>query len=164
VDENQFWTIIEESRDESPDEQNEKLAKILNRLEVAELVEFDRIFEDLLYKSESWDILGAACVLNGGCTDDRFEYFRRALIGAGRERFEAALRDPDSLADWAKPYKFENEEIKYVAYLIYQEKTGGAEFPPHAPLPPGEFSGEPLSENGDDLGRRFPKLWAKVHR
>jgi hypothetical protein len=37
-------------------------------------------------------------VIEDGCSDDRFRDFRAYLMSLGREPYEAALRDPDSLA------------------------------------------------------------------
>ena len=40
----------------------------------------------------------AAELMHRGCTAEQFTAFRAELIGLGREIFEAALREPDSLA------------------------------------------------------------------
>lgn len=44
----------------------------------------------------SWQ---AAYLINGGCSDDGFEYFRGWLLTQGREVFERAVALPDTLAD-----------------------------------------------------------------
>jgi Protein of unknown function (DUF4240) len=49
--------------------------------------------------SYDWGLWGAAYVIDGGCSDDGFDYFRAYLISRGRAVFEAAMADPDSLAD-----------------------------------------------------------------
>jgi hypothetical protein len=41
----------------------------------------------------------AAYRINGDCSDDGFDYFRDWLITQGRDMFEAAVADPDALAD-----------------------------------------------------------------
>jgi hypothetical protein len=41
----------------------------------------------------------AAYVINGGCSNDGFEYFRGWLIVQGREVFEHVVADPGTLAD-----------------------------------------------------------------
>ena len=46
-----------------------------------------------------WDLWAAAYLIQGGCSDDGFEYFCDWLISLGKHRFEAALRNPDSLAE-----------------------------------------------------------------
>ncbi|WP_257233953.1 DUF4240 domain-containing protein [Streptomyces sp. JV178] len=54
-----------------------------------------------------WDLLGtsyraplwaAAFTINGGCSDDGFDYVRGWLVLQGHEVFERAVADPDSLA------------------------------------------------------------------
>jgi hypothetical protein len=50
------------------------------------------------YRSSLW---AAAYVINGGCSDDGFDYFRGWLMLQGREAFGQAVADPDSLADLA---------------------------------------------------------------
>ncbi|MFF5497583.1 DUF4240 domain-containing protein [Streptomyces aquilus] len=37
--------------------------------------------------------------MNGGCSDDGFDYFRGWPIAQGREDFERATADPDALAE-----------------------------------------------------------------
>jgi hypothetical protein len=46
---------------------------------------------------------GAAYLINGGCSDDGFDYFRRWLILQGHKVFQAAIANPDSLADVVDP-------------------------------------------------------------
>jgi hypothetical protein len=41
----------------------------------------------------------AAYVVNGGASEDGFDYFLGWLMAQGRARWEATLADPDSLAD-----------------------------------------------------------------
>jgi Protein of unknown function (DUF4240) len=164
--EDEFWAIIEEtgaSGSNTQSAQKAALLKILSKLETAEVVAFDKIFVQLLAASNTWDLWGAAYIIDGGCSDDGFEYFRRGLIASGRERFEKALQDPESLADWAEPDELEFEDIKYVAYDVYQQKTGSKEIPSHNLPRLARPSGEEWSEDGDDLEERFPKLWAKFN-
>ena len=49
---------------------------------------------DRAYRQELW---GAAYLINGGCSDDGFVYFLGWLIAQGRDVYQAALPDPDSL-------------------------------------------------------------------
>ena len=50
------------------------------------------------YRTRLW---AAAYVINGGCSDDGFDYFRGWLIVQGRHVFEQAVVNPDALADLA---------------------------------------------------------------
>ena len=83
------------------------------------------------------------------------------MIAAGREKFEKALNDPQSLGDWVEPGELEFEDFKYAVYDVYQEKTGTTDVPDHGVPFPREPSGEPWSEDNDDLEERFPELWEK---
>jgi len=42
-------------------------------------------------------------LINGGCSDDGFFYFRAWLISRGQKVYDAALQNPDSLAKVADP-------------------------------------------------------------
>src|SRR5207249_5020548 len=42
-------------------------------------------------------------LINGGCSDDGFEYFRGWVILRGRKAYEAAMKNPDSLAGVVDP-------------------------------------------------------------
>src|SRR4051812_35630258 len=62
------------------------------------IVRFDWWFghkTDALYTNDHW---AAAYLINGGASDDGFYYWRCWLVGMGKAVYEAALRDPDSLA------------------------------------------------------------------
>src|SRR5215471_19298721 len=99
----QFWAIIDKSREASggdPDRQMEQLEALLQEQDVADIVEFDRLFSELHNRAYTWPLWGAAYLIGGGCSDDGFMDFRGWLISRGREAFEAALDDPDSLAGW----------------------------------------------------------------
>jgi hypothetical protein len=161
MDEDKFWGIIEQSRqgtDDSQAAQEENLRAVMNRLDVHEVVAFDRVFNEMRFRAYTWDLWGAAYIINGGCSDDGFEYFRCALIAAGRERYDEALRDPESLAGWVEGGDFEFEAFWYVAPSVYCEKSGTNKFPQHNLIFPKSPSGEAWEE--DDLEARFPKLWA----
>jgi hypothetical protein len=54
---------------------------------------------DCLHRSYDARLWLAAVTLINGCGDDTFTDFRDWLIAQGKARFEAALKDPDSLAD-----------------------------------------------------------------
>jgi hypothetical protein len=110
-------------------------------------------------------------VLNGGASDDGFEYFQRWLISKGREVFEAAVADPDSLADLLAPDTegpCEFEEFAYVASEVWAEKTGidpwndpKGSFPYTGAPPATQPSGTPFPEDERYFARRYPKLWAR---
>jgi hypothetical protein len=164
MDRDAFWRIIDNSRCGSDlDRQIEKLNERLTALSAEELIEFERHLTTLSCESYSWDLWGAAYLINGGCSDDGFEYFRSWLIAQGRSTFESAVVDPDSLADLPDlGGDVELEELSYVAQRAYEDKTG-------KPLPDEVYQGVQRRELGEDwdfddpgeMARRYPKLFAK---
>jgi hypothetical protein len=65
-------------------------------LEPGELLEFQRHFNKMQTESYSWNLWGAAYLMNAGCSDDGFEYFRAWLLAQGRDAVEKAFEDPDT--------------------------------------------------------------------
>jgi hypothetical protein len=112
---------------------------------------------DLSYRTRLW---GAAYLINGGCSDDGFDYFRAWLIGMGRDIFFAALKDPDSLAAVAEE-DVECADLLSVAHDAYQEVTGSEfDLPPSTPA-----NNEPEDDwdfdDDEEMRRRYPRLFAK---
>jgi len=102
MDEDGFWKIVQNAHDSSGGDMDQKCAAL--RRQVAALSkkdapEFARLFDAKMDQAYSWPLWGAAYVINGGCSDDTFTDFRAALISRGRQAFERAIADPDSLAD-----------------------------------------------------------------
>jgi hypothetical protein len=178
MNENQFWSLIETSHHQanSDDEaQLELIREALSQLEPEEIVAFQRWFNHFHRVSYRADLWGAAYIMNGGASDDGFDYFRGWLIAQGRKVFEAALENPDSLAeviseDAEADFEFELEEMLYVAREPWVEKTGlemdafYEALKPFDPLPElGEFEwGDGEGDIDERKGKKlYPKLWAK---
>ena len=108
-------------------------------------------------------------MIHGGCSDDGFEYFRRWLVSRGRDVHEAALAEPDSLAQSDMrpgPHGvWEFEAIYYVAKQIFEEKGGESDVRDYSEPEAGIFgappSGEPFEEDEAHLARRYPELWQR---
>jgi hypothetical protein len=129
----QFWQIIERAAarsDHDPDAHMEALRVVLRELSPEEIISFEVAFRRYLNEAYTWDLWGAAYVVHGGCSDDGFEYFRRRLVARGRDVYEAALADPDSLAQLeVRPGSddvWEFEGIYYVANHVFEQKGGEA--------------------------------------
>ena len=169
--EDRFWFLIDQTKpgDNEPPRQLIALAEVLRPLSAAEIEAFERAFRTAQKQAYSWDLWGAAYVLNGGASDDGFEYFQRWLVSRGRKVFEAAVANPNSLADVVAPgtlCKF--EEFAYVPGKVWTEKTGldpwkdpNVSYPYTGAPPPCEPSGEPFEEDQAHLAKRYPKLWAR---
>jgi hypothetical protein len=122
----EFWQLIDKTRAAGdPELQATALEDALSRLTPKEIVAFEQIFWRLHARAYHYALWGAAYVLNGGCSDDSFSYFRNWLIGRGRDVYERALTDPDSLADFVGVSEiFEAEELMNVAEDAFERKTG----------------------------------------
>jgi hypothetical protein len=171
MDEMTFWRLIEASREAAEgdiERRPEELQALLAKLPPDDIVRFDGIYRTLVARAYAWDLWGAAYVINGGCSDDGFDYFRDWLISKGRSAYATALRSADSLADLVDEDDLdvgcELEGLRYAPAAAWAESTGRDEddFPDSAPEPQAaEPAGEPWSEDPDELARRFPKLCAK---
>lgn len=156
-----FWQLIEESRENAGGDLGEQaahLTDLLSELPPDEILAFDRMFRQLLNDAYRWDLWGAAYIINGGCSDDSFEYFRCWLISQGQRFYDESLADPESLAGRAEEGGHEEaESLLYAAADAYEVETGKKLTDLHI-VPPSEPAGEPWEE--DDLPKRFPKLSA----
>ena len=123
-----FWKIIKASKINSKSNyqiQCQLLTAYLGNLNSQEIIQFDRTFVFLMAKSYSFRLWEPAYSLNGGCSDDAFEYFRSWLIAQGKNKFYWTIKYPRLLFLVGVKELMQNYEgIAYCAYLAYQQKTG----------------------------------------
>ena len=167
----EFWKMIETTRlstDDDPEAQCKQLKKYLKTLPDEELISFHTHFDALYGPTYRMDLWGAAYIINGGCSDDCFDYFRAWLIGRGQAAYEAALVSPDSLADVAEEEDCaEQEELLSIAIGIWlkRHKTDWDDLEKGSPFPctpnsdPG--SAEWDEEDEESLARLYPRLYEK---
>ena len=106
-------------------------AVLLSVFPPPEIVATEPVLQGLMATSYRTLLWAAASLINGGCGDDGFEYFRGWLIVQGREVFEGSVADPDSLADMpvigppgiGKP-PTECEETLYIVMRAHKVATG----------------------------------------
>ncbi len=167
MDETEFWELVDATREAAegdPGEQADLLVERLVQLDPDAVLDFARHFESRYHRAYHWDLWGAAWVLLDGAGDDTFDFFRCWLIGQGREVFEGAVHDPDSLADLLDDFDEEvdgdGEELGYAADEAYEQLTGTVapdlDLPPAPPEPEGtavDFENEAV------LAERYPRLW-----
>ncbi|MGY0065326.1 DUF4240 domain-containing protein [Streptomyces sp. QTS137] len=99
----QFWQLIATARNQAsnPNDGEEvvrRATSLLATRPAEEIVAAQQVLWDLMADSYTNPLWAAAYVLNGGCSDDGFDYFRGWLITQGREVFECIVADPDALA------------------------------------------------------------------
>ncbi|WP_308307228.1 DUF4240 domain-containing protein [Streptomyces sp. ISL-10] len=100
----QFWKLIEKAREHAPDTRDGsdiagRASALLARRSAQEITAAQQTLWDLMADSYRNPLWAAAYVVNGGCSDDGFDYFRGWLIAQGRTTFERVLADPDTLAE-----------------------------------------------------------------
>jgi len=170
VDRDYFWEVVEAARARAGGvgEVPEALVELLQGRPLAELVAFREVQDDLLGREAyRWDLWAAAYVINGGASDDGFEYFLDWLMAQGRARWEATLADPDSLADVVDPDTgdLDCEEMLHVApRAAGDEDAFWTAMPDRGEhLPPGPV-GEPF-DFGDRVRMRrlLPRLTAVLY-
>jgi hypothetical protein len=79
MDREQFWALIEAARTATGGDcqaQAADLVAALGQRPVSEVLDYDRIHGQLMAESYHLDLWGAAYLINGGCSDDGFDYFR----------------------------------------------------------------------------------------
>ncbi|HXB08172.1 MAG TPA: DUF4240 domain-containing protein [Puia sp.] len=161
--EDRFWGLIVASNEESEgdaDQQEDSLRELLQELPLQEVITFQNRYRQLRGVAYTWPLWGAAYIINGGCSDDGFCYFRDWLIARGPEVYKQAIADAEWLVnvEWSED-GFDAEGMCYVAGAVFEKRTGDdlpAQYAENF-----EISGTEWEEEGDDLARMFPKLWAK---
>lgn len=141
------------------DEKCEILMKSVSGLSKEEALGFSRCFDRMMDKAYSWPLWAAAYIINGGCSDDAFMDFRASLISRGRQAFDRAISDPESLADedldddaWfyeGYQYAVVDGVEAAVGFVVEREEA-------HPEVPSGEeWSEEKVEELFPRLGARF---------
>ena len=151
------------------DSAQEQVALLEDRLSILpadEIIDFEHHLGRMVDLAYRWDLWGAAYIINGGCSDDGFEYFRGWLVARGKAIFDAALRDPDTLADVADDENAECETFLSVALPAYK-RASGKKFPDEARwVATGACRGDPQGNRwtDEDLPKMLPRLMARFAR
>lgn len=161
-----WWDFIERSRKDAgdTDEQMETLLELLTaELSAEEIVKFDHFVQNRLEEAFRWDLWEIAYIMNGGCSDDGFDYFCGWLVAKGKQHFEAALAKPEDAAKGVSPddEPFEVEGMWYLGSRAWEAKTGksSAEWEKVVQSVQRSIKGEAFDE--DEVYEKFPKLAKK---
>jgi len=153
MNEEKFWQLIQLAHEQSDGDMGSKCEKVrvaINDLKTDEAIVFSGIFDEMMDRAYTWSLWGAAYVMNGGCSDDLFTDFRSSLISRGKQIFDKALSNPDSLAS----EEF-NEDVWYFEGFQYAitesvESVVGATPQRNKPYL-NEPSGKPWEEDPEEL-------------
>lgn len=165
----EFWELIDKTREAASGDarkQSDLLTEELAKLPKEEIISFDGIFADLkdnAYIGNLWD---AATLIMYGSGDDGFQEFREWLVGRGKEAYEKAIDNPETLVDVLEVGEQIFPTLLGPAMEAY-EKVTGKEMPP-MPRPWAQLQGRPKinidtveSELLAEISARFPKLTTK---
>lgn len=172
-----FWKHIELSKRSDPEEHEERLVKRLSKLSPSEILQFEKWWTSVHDAAYTWKLWGAAYLMNGGCSDDGFVYFRYWLILRGEAVYTAALKDPDTLSK----VRFEPDEAEWECYPAmdaYLEATGiddhdefheayeeafGTHAGPASDDPDVEPKGKRWDfDNDEEMRKRYPLLFERM--
>jgi hypothetical protein len=104
ADADELWAAIEHAREGASDEHEvaENLQALLQQRSLEQIYAFLEQQARLMEQSYTNALWGAAYLINGGCSDDGFDYFRGWLLAQGRTVWQQALENPDALANVAQ--------------------------------------------------------------
>ncbi len=164
MDEDQFWKIVQTTKDNSNgdfEEQQEELANELRKLTPDDIILFGNRFRFFRGQANTWELWGAIYIIHGGCGDDSFNDFREWVIGQGKDLYYKTIKDPESLVEFDTDTmdEIEWEGLGYVPSTAFKEITGQ-----EMPYPFREqidTTGNEWEEGSDDLKNMFPRLAAK---
>jgi len=165
VDDARFWNIVAKACRADPrsaGEWDQRLQAELEKYEPAEIIEWNQTFDRLAAQAYTVDLWGAAYLINGGASDDGFYYFRCWLIGMGRDVYEAAVDNPDRLADAVVPGIDSEAEIYAAAHQAWMTVTGRQDTDPYpARKESAELGGKDWDfDDDEEVRRRLPRLAA----
>ncbi|WP_053733961.1 DUF4240 domain-containing protein [Nocardia sp. NRRL S-836] len=136
MDSNTFWKLIADARATVPDPSDccavvAATKSLLAPLPPGEIVSAQQVLWDVMAFSYSNPLWAAAYVINGGCSDDGFDYFRGWLLTQGEAVYTTAVASPDSLADLPAVVaaaesgdEFECQEALTIAWDAHLTATG----------------------------------------
>ncbi len=163
MDDALFWHALRESFRADPVDHAELLKDALAALPWFQAVDFHARFEELVAAADTPGLRAAAVVVNGDGSDAGFRHFRIGLVARGKDAYEAALRDPDTLSGELDGEPVDGFGLDRAALRAYEANTGKADFfdrlaERHPDPPPASKSGPAPDEA--TARRWFPNLSA----
>ncbi|MFI7607987.1 DUF4240 domain-containing protein [Micromonospora sp. NPDC049366] len=165
-----FWQLIDEARAGGGGEAGAVAARavaLLAERDPAEIVGYAHHQQRVLAASYKVDLWGAAYLINGGASDDGFEYFRGWLMTQGRQVFARAVADPDSLAELPQVRaaaltgeEFESEDMLAAPWEAYRKATATDLPADRDPVPTPDLNDFWDFDDEAEARRRLPRLAA----
>jgi Protein of unknown function (DUF4240) len=168
--ESDFWTLIDEARNKAG---NTKaipvwLEEHLSKQSPSEIMDFGAWLSMFMCRAHDERLWAAAGIVAGGLSNDGFVYFKCWLIAQGKAVYEAAVSNPDSLADLEFQHRdifgpvISLEMLMYAYAWAYNKKTGKPKYSPAEP-PAGWVAPFGCQPN-DGSGLKNEGLFIKARR
>jgi len=184
VNVDEFWYLIEKSREAgSTLRQREAfLGKRLSRAPRSHLLDFVQHLSGTREPANTYRLWRAVeIIMDGLCSGDSFHYFQMWLVGLGRDAYDAAIADPDSLAGvsevrrlahlprpWSDDDYPDWQSLEYVACVIGEQRPDingdirdvlAEERGVHVRMDPNPFDDEWRVMDTTAVSGRYPRLW-----
>lgn len=162
MDWDHFWAVIAAGYRPNDLDHHAALKAELGGLPWFAVVAFQARLEEAIAAAGTADLWAAADLIQGGCGDDAFTDFRAWLVGRGQAVYDAALLDPDSLADVLDGDPVDGFGLDGLAEGVYEAKTGMSDFREQVDRARTGPADDPPAPELDpaEQRRRFPRLAA----
>lgn len=164
MDTDGYWQLVDGARAAVADPEDvEAVAAVLvdrlTQLGPDEIRDADQIYRRLTAAAYGWPLWGAAYVIQGGCSDDGFDYFLGWLVAQGHDTYHRAVADPDALADVldVEDDELDGEEFSAATVSAYHRVTGTYVIPGEVAPRPDLGPGWDFDDEGE-MRRRYPRL------
>ena len=155
----EFWQLIEESRNQT--DQASWLEAELRASGKKVILAFEDNLRRVMLDASNFRILAANFVLTSYVSDDGFEDFRAWLVQQGQKHFEAALADPESIADWLNVEDTEDingEWLHMLAYTILDDTGEVDELYDKVDVPRDIELDMPWPDSKAEYRKMYPRL------
>lgn len=125
-----FWELIDQAR-KAPNSNFETqcvtLTELLTAHTTEDIIAFEHLLRQKIEQASSWPVMAATFVVCSFISDDTYEDFRAWLVGQGKDNFNKAIKDPNTICDFLKPHEARDlggEYMLFVAANAYLDKLG----------------------------------------
>ena len=157
--EDRFWQLIKDAR--HGDDFYATLRETLTNESADDIISFQNILRRKLVDAYTFPVLMANFVIQSYVSDDVFEDFRAWLVTQGRERFESALTNPDSICDWFVRDDvdgIDGETMLLICQNAYEQYGDEDEFFEHLHYPPEPTVNQDWPDDKDGFRDQCPRL------
>lgn len=157
--EDRFWKMIEDAHDSG--DAIAYLSATLMASSRHEIISFNDILSQKIADAATFPILAGNFVIMSYVSDDTFRDFRAWLVYQGRGRYAAAIKDPETIADWLEYDEVDDidgESMLMLAHKSYHAHGSDKEFHDQILYVPDPKMDVTWPENKTEYRERFPRL------